>query len=533
MSNVLNEEKRNQIIALGRLGWSLHEIEKSTGIRRETAGGYLKAAGIAIRKPGWGNFAAPNSKPAIEVTTGSDPAVSPKPAIEVTADPVAAIFTTASICEPYRELIETALSSGRNAMSIWQELVDQHGFPGAYESVKRFAQKLRGKASPEACALILTAPGEESQVDYGEGPMVRCPKTGKYRRTRLFVLTLGYSRKCVRLLSFHSSSRIWCELHEKAFHRLGGTTRIVVLDNLREGVLSPDYYDPALNPLFRDLLTHYGVVALPCRVRDPDRKGKVESGVGHAQKTPLKGQRFESLEAAQQYLDQWETNWADTRIHGTTKKQVSSMFAEEKPALQPLPIESFRFYQHGTRTVSLYGLVEVEAAYYSVPPGYIGQLVQTQWDGIVVRVLRSDTGQLLREHLRQERGRHRIVDEDRPKQTPPGVVNLLARAARMGDHIGGFCAAIHQAAIHQAQEETALRHIQGILSFVRKYGAGPVELACAAALACESRDYRFVRRYLEHSPGPPVSLRQIDPLIRELTLYRDLIEERTKESTNV
>ena len=533
MSNVLNEEKRNQIIALGRLGWSLHEIEKSTGIRRETAGGYLKAAGIAIRKPGgWGKNPAPNSKPAIEVTAGSDPAVSPKPALAVSTDP-AAIFTTASICEPYRELIETALSSGRNAMSIWQELVDQHGFPGAYESVKRFAQKLRGKASPEACALILTAPGEEAQVDYGEGPMVRCPKTGKYRRTRLFVLTLGYSRKCVRLLSFHSSSRIWCELHEKAFHRLGGTTRIVVLDNLREGVLSPDYYDPALNPLFRDLLTHYGVVALPCRVRDPDRKGKVESGVGHAQKTPLKGQRFESLEAAQQYLDQWETNWADTRIHGTTKKQVSSMFAEEKPALQPLPIESFRFYQHGTRTVSLYGLVEVEAAYYSVPPGYIGQLVQTQWDGIVVRVLRSDTGQLLREHLRQERGRHRIVDEDRPKQTPPGVVNLLARAARMGDHIGGFCAAIHQAAIHQAQEETALRHIQGILSFVRKYGAGPVELACAAALACESRDYRFVRRYLEHSPGPPVSLRQIDPLIRELTLYRDLIEERTKESTNV
>ena len=141
--------------------------------------------------------------------------------------------------------------------------------------------------------------------------MVRYPKTGKYRRTRLFVLTLGFSRKCVRLLCFHSSSRIWCELHEKAFRRLGGTTRIVVLDNLREGVISPDYYDPALNPLFGDLLSHYGVVALPCRV---------------------KSQRFENLEAAQQYLDQWEARWADTRIHGTTKKQVSAMFAEEKPA---------------------------------------------------------------------------------------------------------------------------------------------------------------------------------------------------------
>ena len=63
----------------------------------------------------------------------------------------------------------------------------------------------------------------------------------------------------------------------------------MVLDNLKEGVLVPDIYEPTLNPLFRDVLAHYGVVALPCRVQDPDRKGKVESGVGHAQRTPLKG----------------------------------------------------------------------------------------------------------------------------------------------------------------------------------------------------------------------------------------------------
>ena len=129
--------------------------------------------------------------------------------------------------------------------------------------------------------------------------MVRDPQTGKYRRVRLFVLTLGYSRKCVRLLVFRSSARVWAELHEKAFRRLGGVTRTLVLDNLREGVLRPDIYDPALNPLYRDMLAHYGAVALPCRVRDPDRKGKVEAGVGYAQKTPLKGLRFESIDEAQ------------------------------------------------------------------------------------------------------------------------------------------------------------------------------------------------------------------------------------------
>src|SRR5438876_2949773 len=203
--------------------------------------------------------------------------------------------------------------------------------------------------------------------------MVRDPQSGRYRRTRLFVMTLGYSRKAVRQLVFRSNSRTWAELHEKAFRRLGGSVRIVVLDNLREGVHTPDIYDPTLNPLYRDLLAHYGAVAMPCRVRDPDRKGKVEAGVGHAQKTPLKGLRFESLEAGQAYLDHWETRWADTRIHGTTKRQVAAMFAEERPTLLPLPLTPFRYYQYGTRTVHLNGCVEVEGAYYSAPPGHVGQ----------------------------------------------------------------------------------------------------------------------------------------------------------------
>src|SRR5581483_10097439 len=146
---------------------------------------------------------------------------------------------------------------------------------------------------------------------------------------------------------FRSSTRTCAELHEMAFRRLGGCTRPVVLDNLREGVLTPDIYDPTLNPLFKDVLTHYGVTALPCRVGDPDRKGKVESGVGHAQKTRLKGLRFESIEEAQRYLDRWEERWADTRIHGTTKRQVAVMFAEEKPFLSDLPLDPFRYYQYG------------------------------------------------------------------------------------------------------------------------------------------------------------------------------------------
>ena len=264
MSNVLSEEKKQQVIALGKLGWPLRRIEKATGVRRETAGAYLKAAGIAVDGPGRRSSA----KPAIRVATDSEDSkaandagvatdfirpFSQKPPLQLPAPKL-----STSECEPFRETIELGLSRGRNAVAIWQDMVTSHGFSGAYNTVKRFVRKLRGSKQPEAVGIILTGPGEELQVDYGTGPMVRDPQTGKYRRTRLFVMTLGYSRKSVRLLVFRSSTRTWAELHETAFRRLGGSCSVLVLDNLKEGVVTPDIYDPTLNPLFKDVRQERG-----------------------------------------------------------------------------------------------------------------------------------------------------------------------------------------------------------------------------------------------------------------------------------
>jgi hypothetical protein len=203
MSNVLGDNKQQQVRALGRLGWSLRRIEQATTVRRETASAYLKAAGIPVRERGGRPRLWP-PKPATtrEVSTDSGPS---KPATrpEVSTDPTRPSppgrAPSASACEPYCELIAEAL--GRNAMAIWQDLVDDHGFVARYASVRRFVVTLRGAAPAEARVVITTAPGEEGQVDYGgDGPMVRDATTGKYRRVRLFVLTLGFSRKCARLL---------------------------------------------------------------------------------------------------------------------------------------------------------------------------------------------------------------------------------------------------------------------------------------------------------------------------------------------
>lgn len=176
MSNVLDDTKQQQILALGRLGWSLRRIEQALAVRRETISGYLKAAGIAVH--GRGRRSESKPKPAISAEVSTD--LEPKPAItnhEVSTDsvrpPLPGRAPSASACEPYREIIADALTRGRNAVAIWQDLVDDHGFAVRYASVRRFVVKLRGSSPVDARVVITTAPGDEGQVDYGEGPMVR------------------------------------------------------------------------------------------------------------------------------------------------------------------------------------------------------------------------------------------------------------------------------------------------------------------------------------------------------------------------
>jgi hypothetical protein len=98
-------------------------------------------------------------------------------------------------------------------------------------------------------------------------------------------------------------------------------------------------------------------------------------------------------------------------------------------------------------------------------------------------------------------------------------------AAHTGKHVGALCAAIHR-----EMGELGVKRILGVRSLVKKYGAAAVDDACGAALEIGVPDYRFVRRYLERQPRPPMALRQIDPLIRELTVYRDHINRMTKET---
>jgi len=202
----LNDEKKQQVIALGRLGWSLRRIQRNIGVRRETASIYLKEAGIALRPPGGWGRASP-AKPAIEVITdfGAELAAAAPSATE----PKPGRSPSASACAPYRDAIEVGLGKGRNAMGIWQDLVDFCGFTGRYQSVRRFVRKLQGTNAPEACAIIETAPGEEAQVDYGEGPMVREPAEGHPSQKYLLRNRRTRPARCSTLWELNRHARWW------------------------------------------------------------------------------------------------------------------------------------------------------------------------------------------------------------------------------------------------------------------------------------------------------------------------------------
>ncbi len=234
-----------------------------------------------------------------------------------------------------------------------------------------------------------------------------------------------------------------------------------------------------------------------------------------------KGKHFESLEEAQAYLDRWEARCADTRIHGTTKRQVAAMFAEEKPALLPLPLEPFRYYQG---VVHLDSCVEVEAAYYGLPPGWIGRQVNVQGMGCsFASLIQRPVSCCANMYARNVAG---IASKQRTTRSRDRCASLsycgepAERALR---------SARSATLIYSQQGEPGVCRVLGVLSLAKKFGTAAVEDACAAALEMGVHEYRFVRRYLERKPPIPLSLRQVHPLIRQLTLYRDIIQNRTQE----
>ena len=387
-----------------------------------------------------------------------------------------------------REWIEAQVQLGRNAMAIYQELVDERGFTLRYNSVKRFCRALR-KREPEQFDRLEFLPGEESQIDYGEGAPTLHPGSGRYRKPRLFVMTLRYSRRSYRQVVWKSSSEVWARLHEQAFRYFGGSTQYAVLDNLKEGVITPDIYEPELNRVYGAMLAYYGVVGDPARVRDPNRKGSVENAIQHTQATALQGKRFDSIEAQNAYLMHWEEKWASLRIHGRAKRQVEEMFQEERAYLKALPLEGFRYFVEGTRTVQDDTTVQVDNAWYAARPARIGCEVVVRLYETELEIRDLQTLTLIRRHPRAtHKGEVKLPDAERLFNPSRQTHQILARAEQIGPKTQQLCRHLFEKRGREAQKS-----MWGIVGLSRRYPASILEQAAAAALLQHIHSYKAVR----------------------------------------
>lgn len=499
MANYLKMDKKQQIYGLLQLGWSYRRIEKETGVRRETVSRYHREWLSKAAKVPTGSVEEP-------VSLESNAAIVP-----------AGLPRGKSTAHPYRDFIEAGLKKGLSYQRIWQDLREEYAYCGSYDSVRRYAKRIK-RSRPELADVMHAAPGEEAQVDFFQGPLTLDPETGRFFRPHVFRMVLSHSRhsyeEAVRtqdLLSF-------IRLHERAFRFFGGVPRVVRLDNLKAGVARACLYDPDINPVYQAFASHSGFCPLPCFPGKAEEKGKVEKAGDYLKSNALKGRRFDSLAELNDFLKRWNRNIASLRIHGTTKRQVLSHFLEaEKGALGPLPTTPFEHFNYGKRTVHLDGHIRVGNAFYSVPHRLLGEEVEVRFTDRILKVYHS--GELCAVHAIAHAGTFVTSDEHRPAEKPAKAEGyerrLLARAERVGE--GAYAWAKGAIA---ARGPRSYRLLQGMLALTRKHPRETVDWACRVAHGNSCYHYQSLKRLVERAAGMKVDPR----LIQESELIRPLAE---------
>ena len=411
------------------------------------------------------------------------------------------------------------LEQGLTAQRIWQDLIDEYGFAAKYHSVRRYVVRLQ-KKTPQLVRRMEVAAGEEAQVDFGTGAWITAD--GKRRRSWVFRIVLSHSRKAYSEAVFHQNAEAFIGALENSFRYFGGVPKTLVIDNLKAAVKQADWYDPEIHPKLQSFAQHYGTVFLPTKPYTPEHKGKVEAGVKYVKNNGLKGHEFASLEAENQHLLEWEDRVADTRLHGTTKRQVRQHFEEiERPALLALPVERFPFFHEGRRSVNRDGHCEVAKAYYSAPPEFVGRDVWVRWDSRLVRLFNEKWEQVA-VHVRAEPGRFRTDFKHIPKKKVScierGANVLLKQLAIVGPSVK-----VWSEAMLQARGVEGIRVLQGLKALASKHDATALNRACETAMTYGALRLKSIRTLLK-STSEVKQQEQFDfleehPVIRPLSDY--------------
>ena len=393
-------------------------------------------------------------------------------------------ITKEKILDKYYELIREWHGMGLTAVLIHEKLVKEMDLDVSYPSVSRFVRQFR---DIETYVPLIAKPGEEGQVDFGY--LGKFLKDGKTVKVWVFTMVLSYSRYSYSCLVTDQSVDSFISCHIKAFEYFGAVPHTVKIDNLKAGVITPNFYEPTIQIQYAEFLNHYNCAPITARVRRGQDKGKVEAGVKYIKSNFLKRIEHSDFYQLEKDLLHWTTTIANKRLHGTIKKIPQQLFDEtEKKALYALPSRRFELFKIEHRKVNNYAHISFKNNFYSVPYNYIGHTLIIKSNENILKIYK-DSDMIAIHQICTQHGSFKTKDEHLPpeKQTKT-IDHYRQKAALIGDH-----ALMFLEMLIEAKPKTWLMSFRGVLSLKKHYDYDVINLACKRALDFKIYQYSTVK----------------------------------------
>lgn len=397
----------------------------------------------------------------------------------------------ASGVERYRDQVLAWVADGVFATTIFAAL-KREGFGGSYSAVRRFVQKLPRAVNPTV--PLDFAAGYSAQVDFGGGPSLF--ENGRQIKTWVFVMVLSFSRLLYAELVRDQSVPTWLGCHRRAFEFFGGITAQVRIDNAKCAITKACATDPLVQRAYAEFALAASFRIDPCIPHTPEHKGQVERGVGYVKKSFFPTRVIESIEAGNRDLLRWCREEAGERIHGTTRERPNARFLREQSLLIALPVRWPELCTYTQAKVHRDCHVQVACALYSVPWQHVGQTVSVKIGERLVEVYNS-AHQVIAAHLKAARGTRRTDPLHMPESAQAFFSRDRQALAKAAEAIGAHCSALMQQLLGDRVLDR-LRAAQGVIRLADKYGAAPLDAACARAMAFGFCDYKTVKGILKN-----------------------------------
>jgi transposase len=436
--------------------------------------------------------------------------------------------TKGSVFDPHQEQIKEWIDKKITILRQFEILTETHDLKSTYVNLCKYIQ-VRFPKQREAFGVQVVAPGEVGEIDFGYLGMLPGLE-GKLVKTYGLAIVLGYSRLGYYAICLDQKLETLCAELTNAFIYFGGVPRRLKVDNMKTAVLRNQHYDLTLNQDFLEFASHYNTVVVPCTPYHPEQKGKVEGAIKYLQINFVAGRVFKDHSDLKQQAKDWMEGYANTRIHGTTRKVPKQVFLEEEAdKLQLLPDNEFSFFNRSMRTVAPNCHIHFENNYYSVPANLVGREITVRWNNSLVRIVSNNEQVALHQKARGE-GDYVTVRSHLPDYKVYSQTEYQKRVEEQMAAIGESAHA-YFAMLLETKDGYWFRSIRGIIGLSKEYGNEAVDLSLKRALYYKAHDLITIKNILEkklylvaQEPrllGEQSSLASVEQssLFRELSYY--------------